>query len=166
MRKVPWLKYKEEQETSNDVYHVDIYTDGSFDAPNKGGWAAILMCNEQSLHVTGAENSKFVDNCRMELIGVIKALGYLKYPCVVNIYSDSAYVVEGINNGVLRWRANNWRNSSRKHIKNQDLWEAFLRLSQPHNVRAIWVKGHAGDVTNEQVDNLAMVSRLSLNNFR
>ena len=126
---------------------VQIYTDGScLKNPGPGGWAAILKYMNIEKMISGG--SPDTTNNRMELTGVIVALSQLKYPCNVTITTDSQYVVNAFNK---RW-IYNWEKQKFKDRLNRDLWIELLRLTRLHNVKFIWVKGHAGHHYNELCD--------------
>lgn len=126
---------------------VQIYTDGScLKNPGPGGWAAILKYMNTEKMISGG--SPDTTNNRMELTGVIVALSQLKYPCNVTITTDSQYVVNAFNK---RW-IYNWEKQKFKDRLNSDLWIELLRLTRLHNVKFIWVKGHAGHHYNELCD--------------
>lgn len=134
---------------------VTVYTDGACSGnPGKGGWGAVLMFNGHKKEISGAENN--TTNNRMELLAVIKALEKLKEPCIVKLYSDSAYVVNAFNQGWIEsWQKNNFRGSDKKEIKNLDLWQQLINLTNTHNVTFIKVKGHADNEYNNRCDKLA-----------
>ncbi len=134
---------------------VTIYTDGACSGnPGVGGWGAILMYANKSKEISGAEDS--TTNNRMELMAPINALKLLKEPCKVNLYSDSAYLVNAFINGWLEsWKANNWRGADKKEVKNIDLWQEIDRLCNIHSVNFIKVKGHADNQFNNRCDTLA-----------
>jgi ribonuclease HI len=141
---------------------VEIYTDGACSGnPGKGGWGAILRaCGKEKELSGGAPQTT---NNRMELTAVIKALTALKYPCDVNVTTDSRYVCDGINKGwAKKWRANGWRKSNKEAALNTDLWEELLALCETHNVNFEWVKGHAEHIENERCDALARAAILKL----
>jgi ribonuclease HI len=91
----------------------------------------------------------------MELQGVIEGLKALKEPCDVTIYSDSKYVVQAINEWLSNWQKNGFKTAAKKSIKNYELWQEYLKVSKPHTIHAIWVKGHNGHEQNERCDDLA-----------
>lgn len=138
---------------------VIIYTDGACSGnPGPGGYAAILIYNNTEKEIFGAEKS--TTNNKMELMGVIKALEILKEPCDIQIHSDSAYVVNSINNGwVYSWKKNNWIKSDKSKAKNIELWEKLLNLIEIHNIVFIKVKGHADNDYNNKCDKLAVKAR-------
>ena len=133
---------------------ITIYTDGACRGnPGPGGWGAILSNTNSEKELYGGE--KDTTNNRMELVATIEALKVLKKQCEVDLYTDSTYVKNGIQQWLANWKKNNWRTAARKPVKNQDLWEALDLQTQRHNVSWHWVKGHAGDPGNERADELA-----------
>lgn len=138
------------------MYVVDIYTDGACSGnPGPGGWGAILMFGEHRKELSGGE--KQTTNNRMELSAVIYSLKALKKPCKVNLYSDSAYVVNAFNqNWIAGWQRNGWRNSAKVPVANIDLWKELLELTSVHDVKFIKVKGHADNEFNNRCDELAV----------
>jgi len=135
--------------------HITIYTDGACSGnPGNGGWGAVLMYGNKMKEISrGEENTT---NNRMEMTAVIEALKLLKEPCTVNLYSDSAYVVNAFNLGWIKsWKNNGWRGSDKKQIKNLDLWQELDRLTNEHEVTFIKVKGHADNEFNNRCDALA-----------
>lgn len=134
---------------------VTIYTDGACSGnPGNGGWGAILMFNGKKKEVSNGE--KNTTNNRMELTAVIEALKLLKEPCKVNLYSDSAYVVNAfLNDWISTWRSNGWRGSDKKQVKNLDLWLELDELCKTHEVTFFKVKGHADNEFNNRCDILA-----------
>jgi len=140
---------------AQNMKKVVLYTDGACSVnPGPGGWAAILCYGDAQKEFSGSE--KDTTNNRMELMGVISGLQALKYPCEVELYSDSAYVVNAITNGwVYGWKKKNWRTSANDEVKNIDLWETLLNLLTYHNVTFNKVKGHADNEMNNRCDKLA-----------
>ena len=138
---------------------VTIYTDGACSGnPGPGGWAAILTFGGAEKELSGGE--AHTTNNRMELTGVIRALAQLKEPCVVELYSDSKYVVDAISKGWAEsWRKNGWRKADKKPALNIDLWEQLLELLARHQVHLHWVKGHASNEYNNRCDQLAVAER-------
>ena len=136
--------------------HIDIYTDGACSGnPGPGGWGAILRYNgvEKELSGSLAETT----NNRMELTAVISALGALKEPCEVTVYTDSKYVCDAITKGwVYSWKRNGWKKADKKPALNSDLWEQMLTLLKTHKTEFVWLKGHAGHPENERCDRLAV----------
>lgn len=136
--------------------HVDIYTDGACKGnPGPGGWAAILIYGEHTKTISGRE--KDTTNNKMELQAVISGLNALNQPCNVTVYTDSQYISNAINLGWLNhWKSGGWHTASGKHVKNVEYWKQLLELLDVHQVEFVWVKGHAGNVYNEQCDTIAV----------
>jgi ribonuclease HI len=133
---------------------VDIYTDGACRGnPGPGGWGALLIFKSQEKELSGAESQ--TTNNRMELLGAIMALAALTRGCHVRLHTDSKYVCTGVTDWLPNWKARGWMTADRKPVKNQDLWERLDAEAQRHDVKWIWVKGHAGNVGNERVDRIA-----------
>ena len=134
---------------------VVIYTDGACSGnPGRGGWGAVLIYNGKERELSGvAENTT---NNQMELTAVVEALSMLKEECEVDLYSDSAYVVNAFQqNWIDSWLKNNWRNSQKKPVANRELWEKLISLTEKHAVKFLKVAGHSGDKYNEICDKLA-----------
>ena len=138
---------------------VEIYTDGACSGnPGPGGWGAILRYNGVEKELSGGEGQ--TTNNRMELTGVISALRALKEPCVVELYSDSKYVIDALEKGwAVSWRKKGWVKSDKKPALNPDLWEELLDLAAVHELRCHWVKGHADNQYNNRCDALAVQQR-------
>ena len=138
---------------------VEIYTDGACSGnPGPGGWAAILRYRGREKVLTGGAPE--TTNNRMELSGVISALDCLKEPCIVELYSDSKYVIDALEKGWAEsWKANGWRKSDKKPALNTDLWEELLALVQQHEMHYHWIKGHAENEFNNRCDVLAVTER-------
>ena len=138
---------------------VTVYTDGACSGnPGPGGWGAILCYNGAKKELSGGE--KQTTNNRMELTGVISALRALKEPCIVELYSDSKYVIDALSKGWAEsWRKKNWIKSDKKPALNPDLWERLLDLTAVHTMRYHWVKGHADNEYNNRCDALAVAER-------
>ena len=134
---------------------VIIYTDGACSGnPGPGGWGSILMMGENKREISGGK--KDTTNNVMELTAVIEALKLLKRPCKVNLYSDSAYVVNAfLQNWILGWIKNGWKNSSKEEVKNKELWQELFSLTKIHDVTFHKVKGHADNEYNNRCDELA-----------
>lgn len=135
--------------------HVEIYTDGACKGnPGIGGWGVLLKFRNVEKEIYGGEN--LTTNNRMELTAVIRALEALKRPGLqVHVYSDSRYVLNGIEQWLPVWKAKAWKTASKKPVLNQDLWQQLDHLNQQHHVVWHWVKGHSGDAGNERADELA-----------
>ena len=138
---------------------VTIYTDGACSGnPGPGGWGAILRYGEAEKVLSGGEPE--TTNNRMELQGVIHALQALKEPCIVELWSDSRYVVDALEKGWARsWRERGWRRADKKPALNPDLWETLLPLAEMHELHCHWVKGHAENEFNNRCDALAVQER-------
>lgn len=138
---------------------VKIYTDGACSGnPGPGGYAAILIYNGVEKEISGGDRD--TTNNKMELTAVIKGLEMLKEKCIVTIYSDSAYIVNSIQNGwVYSWKKNNWIKSDKTKVKNIDLWEKLLKQMDFHEVSFIKVKGHSDNEYNNRCDRLAVMQR-------
>ncbi|MEG1683584.1 MAG: ribonuclease HI [Oscillospiraceae bacterium] len=135
---------------------ITIYTDGACSGnPGPGGWAAVLLYGAHSRELSGGE--KNTTNNRMELTAVISALELLREPCAVELYSDSKYVIDGLEKGwAAGWKKRGWIKSDKKPALNPDLWERLLLLTAQHDMRYHWVKGHADTVYNNRCDELAV----------
>ena len=135
--------------------HVDIYTDGACKCnPGPGGWGAVIVYNSIEKELSGGEAQ--TTNNRMELMAAISALEALKEPCDVTLTSDSKYMVDSIEKGwVYSWRAKGWKKADKSPALNPDLWERLLVQLARHEVKLVWVKGHAGHPYNERCDQLA-----------
>jgi ribonuclease HI len=134
---------------------VEIFTDGACSGnPGAGGWGAILRYKDVEKELSGGEEN--TTNNRMELMAVISALSALKTVCNISLYTDSKYVMCGVTEWMPNWKQNGWRTSNKKKdVKNIDLWQKLDELAQKHEIRWIWVKGHAGHAENERCDALA-----------
>ena len=133
---------------------IKIYTDGScLNNPGNGGWAAIINVNGEVKKISGSV--KNTTNNKMELMAPIKALQEVKKNQQIEIYTDSQYVRLGITDWINKWIINNWLTSKKEPVKNKDLWIELYELTKSFEVKWIWVKAHAGNVLNEEVDLLA-----------
>ena len=135
---------------------VTLYTDGACSGnPGPGGWGAILEFMGHEKEMSGGEES--TTNNRMELTAVIMGLRALKEPCVVELYSDSKYVIDGLQKGWAEsWRKKGWIKSDKKPALNPDLWGELLDLTEKHTLHYHWVKGHAENEKNNRCDELAV----------
>ncbi|MBR6101499.1 MAG: ribonuclease HI [Ruminococcus sp.] len=135
---------------------VKLFTDGACSGnPGPGGWGAILRFGEVEKELSGGE--KQTTNNRMELTAVISGLKALKEPCIVELYSDSKYIIDALGKGwAVKWRSNNWIKPDKSPALNPDLWEELLKLTEIHRLELNWVKGHAGHPENERCDALAV----------
>ena len=133
---------------------VEIFTDGACRGnPGPGGWAALLLTGNTRKELSGAQAD--TTNNRMELTAAICGLKALKRRCVVKLYTDSKYVLQGITEWLPNWKAQGWRTAARKAVKNQDLWEELDAAAAAQDIEWHWVKGHSGNDGNEYVDQLA-----------
>ena len=135
--------------------NVTIYTDGACSGnPGPGGWGAILIYKDKKLELSGY--AEHTTNNRMELIAPIEALSRLKEPCIVDVYSDSAYLTNAfLQNWLSNWVRRNWIKSDKKPVENRDLWEKLLEFASIHEIRWHKVKGHADNPLNNRCDALA-----------
>lgn len=134
---------------------VIIYTDGACSGnPGPGGWGTILMYQENKKEISGGKQN--TTNNVMEITAVIEGLKLLKYPCEVELYSDSAYVVNAFEQGwIFNWIKNNWKTSGKEPVKNKELWQELYSLTKIHKVKFNKVKGHSDNEYNNRCDELA-----------
>ena len=133
---------------------VEIFTDGACKGnPGPGGWGVLLRMGTHEKEMSGGEPD--TTNNRMEMTAAIKGLNALIEPCVVDLYSDSKYVLDGMNKWIHGWQRNGWVNASKKPVRNADLWHDLIEAARIHKVNWHWVKGHKGHPENERVDALA-----------
>jgi ribonuclease HI len=133
---------------------IIIFTDGScLTNPGNGGWAAIIKQDEKIRRISGSE--KNTTNNRMELLAPINALKQINTESPVEIYTDSQYVKLGITEWINNWVKNNWQTSKKENVKNKDLWIELYNLNKSFDINWNWVKAHAGNELNEEVDLLA-----------
>ena len=135
---------------------VTIYTDGACSGnPGPGGWGAILIYGAHRRELSGGEAT--TTNNRMELTAVIQALSMLKEPCIVDLWSDSKYVIDGLEKGWAKgWKRRGWKKADGSPALNPDLWAQALEQEARHKITYVWVKGHAGHPENERCDQLAV----------
>ena len=140
----------------SELKEIIIYTDGACSGnPGPGGYGCVLRYDENRRELSGGFRK--TTNNRMEIIAAVKGLETLKYPCRVELYSDSKYLVNAIEKGwAKRWKANNWMRTKTEQAKNPDLWEKMLNLCEIHQIKFIWVKGHASNEENNRCDELAV----------
>ena len=136
---------------------VTIYTDGACSGnPGPGGWGAILSYRGIEKEISGG--AAMTTNNRMELMGVIAALEALKEPCVVDLWSDSKYVIDALEKGwAVSWRSKGWMRGKTAPARNPDLWERLLLLTERHEMHYHWVKGHGDNADNNRCDELAVM---------
>jgi ribonuclease HI len=133
---------------------IQIYTDGACRGnPGPGGWGALITTAAGDQELSGAENA--TTNNRMELTAAIMALREVPAGSTVDLYTDSKYVMDGLNEWRPAWKKRGWKTADKKPVKNQDLWQELDEANARHTVRWHWVKGHAGNDGNERVDRLA-----------
>lgn len=136
------------------MQEVTLYTDGACKGnPGTGGWGALLQSGKHSKELFGGEAN--TTNNRMELTAVIQGLAALKRPCIVNIYTDSQYVKNGMQQWIHNWKARGWKTAAKQPVKNIELWQALDAAVSKHQIQWHWVKGHAGHPGNEKADELA-----------
>ena len=133
---------------------VIIYTDGACRGnPGPGGWGVLIEYGELSKQLYGGDVS--TTNNKMELTAAIMALKEIKEPCEIILYTDSKYVLQGIEEWIHNWKKRGWIGANKKPVKNIDLWKELDELRDKHNIKWNWVKGHSGDPGNETADMLA-----------
>lgn len=140
---------------NDDLKQITLYTDGAcIGNPGPGGYGAVLLYGGRRRELSGGV--RLTTNNRMEILAAIVGLEALKERCAVTVYSDSQYLVDAMTQGwAARWRANGWKRNKKEHASNADLWARLLDLCASHEVRFVWVKGHAGNRENERCDQLA-----------
>tara|TARA_Y100000991_G_C21931212_1_gene330919 strand:+ start:602 stop:1045 length:444 start_codon:yes stop_codon:yes gene_type:complete len=133
---------------------IKVYTDGScLGNPGNGGWAFVIINEKDISYRAGFERN--TTNNQMELMAAIKAIEFLDKYNDINLNTDSNYVRQGITNWILNWKRNNWKTSTKKAVKNRELWERLDKLNVSKNIIWSWVKAHNVDEFNNQVDQLA-----------
>ena len=133
---------------------VIINTDGACRGnPGPGGWGVLIEYGELSKQLYGGDVS--TTNNKMELTAAIMALKEIKEPCEIILYTDSKYVLQGIEEWIHNWKKRGWRGANKKPVKNIELWKELDELRDKHNIKWNWVKGHSGDPGNETADMLA-----------
>lgn len=133
---------------------IEIWTDGACSGnPGPGGWGALLVAGNNRKELLGGDPD--TTNNRMELMAAIEALNALKKPSAVTLHTDSTYVKDGLTKWIHGWKRNGWKTAAKKPVKNQDLWQALDAACARHEIKWVWVKGHAGDEGNEIADELA-----------
>lgn len=137
------------------MIRVEIFTDGACSGnPGAGGWGVLLRHRDTEKELSGAEAE--TTNNRMELTAVIEALKALKKECNITLYTDSRYVMDGIKKWIYAWKKSGWKTANKKSpVKNVELWQRLDELRNQHEIRWVWVKGHAGHPENERCDALA-----------
>lgn len=140
--------------TADAAKKIEIYTDGACSGnPGPGGWGAILIWGDHRKEIKGGE--ALTTNNRMELMAAISALESLKRGVEADLYTDSAYVRNGISSWIHGWKKNGWRTADKKPVKNAELWQRLEQALGDHRITWHWIKGHAGHPENERADELA-----------
>ncbi len=143
-----------DESTPQKKTRVTIYTDGACRGnPGPGGWGAILEYGQHTKELSGG--AKETTNNRMELTAASQALETLKRPCLVDLHTDSKYVMDGITSWIKGWKARGWKTANKSAVKNVELWKRLDAICATHEVSWHWVKGHAGNPGNERADELA-----------
>tara|TARA_B100001057_G_scaffold58702_1_gene52109 strand:+ start:333 stop:782 length:450 start_codon:yes stop_codon:yes gene_type:complete len=131
-----------------------IYTDGAcLGNPGPGGWAAIIIKDNIKNILKGSERS--TTNNRMEILASIKAFKSIKKSSKIKIFTDSKYLIDGINIWIKNWKLNEWKTKNKKEVKNIDLWMELDSQACFHQIDWEWVKGHSGNKFNDEVDVIA-----------
>lgn len=138
--------------------NIIIYTDGGCRGnPGLGAWAAILISEKHNLRLEIGESENNTTNNKMEMKAVIKALERLKNSHNIKVYSDSAYLVNGMNEWIYSWQKNNWIKSDKKPVENKEYWIKLIELSKKHNIKFIKVKGHSDNKENNRADEIVNI---------
>ena len=133
---------------------ISIWTDGACSGnPGPGGWGALIKYPNLTKKISGSV--AHTTNNRMEMLAVIKSLQCINSNFKITIYTDSTYVKDGITSWIHNWKANNWKNSQKKDVKNKDLWQDLDAISENLDINWQWVKGHSGNIENTIADELA-----------
>jgi ribonuclease HI len=145
---------------TDDRPRVELYTDGACSGnPGPGGWAYILKHPASGTEREASGGEKLTTNNRMELMAAIQGLEALKKPSIVELYSDSQYVLNGLKDWIKSWKAKGWKTSNKQPVKNKELWEELDALAQKHTVTFHWIRGHNEHPENERADRLAVAAR-------
>ena len=140
-----------------ELKHITIYTDGACSGnPGVGGWGAILIWKHHKREICGG--GEYTTNNQMELTAAIKAIESVKEKSKIDLYTDSAYVKDGITKYMFNWLKNGWKTAAKKPLKNVELWQNLHQLKQQHDISWHWVKGHNGFAMNERADELARMA--------
>ena len=137
---------------------IDVYTDGACSGnPGIGGWGVVIVKNENELISLNGGSINTTNN-QMELTASIEALKYFKKKSILNFFTDSKYVKEGIESWILNWEKNGWKTASKKPVKNKELWQKLEAETHHHKIEWKWVRGHSGHPENERADELANIA--------
>jgi ribonuclease HI len=152
--------------SDSELTTVEIFTDGACTGnPGPGGYGTILKSGDKIVELSAGYRR--TTNNRMELLAVISGLQKLRFRCKVTLYTDSKYVANGIDLGwAKKWRANGWRKATGEPALNPDLWAVLLDLCGQHDIKFVWVKGHAGHPENERCDQLSVAAAHGQNLLR
>ena len=138
--------------------NITIYTDGGCRGnPGVGAWGAILLSEKHNLRLEIGESEEHTTNNKMEMQAAIKALERLKHSHNIKLYSDSAYLVNGMNSWIYSWQKNNWIKSDKKPVENKDYWLKLIELSKKHSIEFIKVKGHSSNKENNRADEIVNI---------
>lgn len=138
--------------------NIIIYTDGGCRGnPGIGAWGAILLSEKHNLRLEIGESEEHTTNNKMEMQAAIKALERLKHSHNIKLYSDSAYLVNGMNSWIYSWQKNNWIKSDKKPVENKDYWLKLIELSKKHSIEFIKVKGHSSNKENNRADEIVNI---------
>lgn len=138
--------------------NIIIYTDGGCRGnPGIGAWGAILLSEKHNLRLEIGESEEHTTNNKMEMLAAIKALERLKHSHNIKLYSDSAYLVNGMNSWIYSWQKNNWIKSDKKPVENKDYWLKLIELSKKHSIEFIKVKGHSSNKENNRADEIVNI---------
>ena len=133
---------------------IKIYTDGACRGnPGRGGWGVFIINGQESKKIFGGKIE--TTNNEMELTAAIKGLESFNLPTDLDLYTDSKYVMDGINDWIHNWKRNGWKTANKKPVKRSNLWMELDKLNSFHDVKWYWVKGHSGDIGNDMADELA-----------
>ena len=138
--------------------NITIYTDGGCRGnPGVGAWGAILLSEKHNLRLEIGESEEHTTNNKMEMQAAIKALERLKNSHNIKLYSDSAYLINGMNSWIYSWQKNNWIKSDKKPVENKDYWLKLIELSKRHSIEFIKVKGHSSNKENNRADKIVNI---------
>ncbi|MEI0563478.1 ribonuclease HI [Brachyspira pulli] len=138
--------------------NIIIYTDGGCRGnPGLGAWGAILISEKHNLRLEIGESEDNVTNNKMEMKAAIKALERLKNSHNIKLYSDSAYLINGMTKWIYSWQKNNWIKSDKKPVENKEYWLRLIELSSKHNIEFIKVKGHSTNKENNRADEIVNI---------